>query len=44
MEAILEAVDFASVATWVGATGVVIVGIAMAFKGITLAKRGVNKA
>lgn len=44
MEAILDAVDFASVATWVGATGVVIVGIAMAFKGITLAKRGVNKA
>lgn len=44
MEAILAAVDFASVATWVGTAGVAIIGIAMAFKGISLGKRGVNKA
>lgn len=41
---IFGAVDLASVATFVGATGVVIVGIAMAYKGITLAKRAVSKA
>lgn len=44
MQAIFEAVDLASVATFVGATGVLIIGIAMAFKGITLGKRAVNKA
>lgn len=44
MDAIFAAVDFSSVATFVGAGGVVIVGIAMAGKGITLAKRLVSKA
>lgn len=44
MADIFAAVDFATVATWVGATGVLIVGISMAFKGIDLAKRGVRKA
>jgi len=44
MEAIFAAVDLTSVATFVGAAGVVIVGIALAYKGITLAKRAVNKA
>lgn len=44
MADIFAAVDLAAVATFVGATGVVIVGIAMAFKGITLGKRAVNKA
>lgn len=44
MEAIFAAVDLATVATWVGATGVLIIGIAMAFKGIDLGKRGVKKA
>lgn len=44
MSDIFAAVDLASVATFVSATGVLIVGIALAFKGITLAKRGVNKA
>ncbi|MGR5142071.1 hypothetical protein ACQKPX_10380 [Photobacterium sp. DNB23_23_1] len=44
MTEIFAAVDLASVATFVGTTGVVIIGIAMAFKGITLAKRAVNKA
>lgn len=44
MAAILAAVDLSSVATFVGATGVVIIGIAMGFKGISLAKRAVNKA
>lgn len=44
MTEIFGAVDFGTVATWVGVTGVAIVGIAMAFKGIDLAKRGVRKA
>lgn len=44
MDAIFAAVDLATVATWVGATGVLIIGIAMAFKGIDLGKRGVKKA
>ncbi|SOZ97313.1 phage coat protein [Cupriavidus taiwanensis] len=41
---IFAAVDLSTVSTFVIATGVVIVGIALAFKGISLAKRGVNKA
>jgi len=41
---IFEAVDFATVATWVGTVGVLIIGISMAFKGIDLGKRGVRKA
>lgn len=44
MDAILAAVDFASVATWVGVAGIAIIGIAMAFKGVDLGKRGVKKA
>ncbi|MFG0585382.1 hypothetical protein ACF8C1_19360 [Pseudomonas sp. zjy_9] len=44
MEAIFAAVDFTTVAAWVGATGVAIIGITMAFKGIDLGKRGVKKA
>lgn len=44
MDAIFAAVDLSTVATWVGATGVVIVGIVMAFKGIDLSKRAVKKA
>lgn len=44
MEAIFSAVDFSTVATWVGTAGVAIIGIAMAFKGIALGKRGVSKA
>jgi len=44
MDAILAAVDLAGVATWVIASGVLIIGIAMAFKGIDLGKRGVKKA
>lgn len=44
MDTILAAVNLASVATFVGTAGVVIVGVAMAFKGISLAKRAVAKA
>jgi len=44
MQLIFDAVDLTSVATWVAATGVLIIGIAMAFKGIDLGKRGVKKA
>lgn len=44
MEAIFAAVDFTTVLVFVGATGVAVIGIAMAFKGIDLGKRGVRKA
>ena len=44
MTEIFAAVDFTSVATWVGTAGIAIIGIAMAFKGIDLGKRGVKKA
>lgn len=44
MDAILAAVDLDGVATWVAGAGVLIIGIAMAFKGIDLGKRGVRKA
>lgn len=44
MADILEAVDLSSVVTFVGTSGVVIVGIALAFKAISLAKRAVNRA
>lgn len=44
MDLIFAAADFTDVAAWVGATGVVIIGIAMAFKAIDLGKRGVRKA
>ena len=43
MADILAAVDLTAIATWVGAAGVLIVGVAMAFKGIDLSKRGVRK-
>lgn len=44
MAAIFTAVDLSAVATFVSASGVIIVGIALAYKGITLAKRAVSKA
>jgi hypothetical protein len=44
MASIFAAVDLSTVATWVAATGVLIIGIAMAFKGISLGKRGISKA
>ncbi len=44
MTDIFAAVDMAGVATFVGATGVLIVGVALAYKGISLAKRAVSKA
>jgi len=44
MADIFTAVDLTAVATWVTATGVLIIGITMAFKGIDLGKRGVKKA
>lgn len=44
MEAIFGAVDLSGVTAFVGTAGLAIVGIAMAFKAITIAKRGVNKA
>ena len=44
MADIFAAVDLSTVAAFITATGVAIVGIAMGLKGITLAKRAVNKA
>lgn len=44
MADIFAAVDFSSVVLWVTGAGVAIIGIAMAFKGIDLGKRGVRKA
>lgn len=44
MDAILAAVDLSSVVTWVGGVGTVVIGIALAFKGVDLGKRGVKKA
>ena len=43
MADIFAAVDISTVATWVGTVGVLIIGVAMAFKAITLGKRGVAK-
>lgn len=39
-----SAIDLAGVANKIGAAGLLIVGIAMALKSITIAKRAVNKA
>lgn len=44
MADIFAAVDLSTVSTFVGGAGVTIIGIAMAFKGISLGKRAVNKA
>ncbi|ACQ44541.1 hypothetical protein O1C66_003617 [Vibrio cholerae] len=44
MADIFGAIDFAGVAALVTAAGVSIIGITMAFKGISLGKRAVNKA
>jgi len=44
MAAIFAAVDFSTVATFVGGAGVLVIGIAMAFKGVGLGKRAVKMA
>lgn len=44
MAAIFTSVDLSSVATFVADAGVLIVGIALAYKGIILAKRAVKSA
>lgn len=44
MASIFAAVDLSAVATWVAATGVLVIGIALAFKGIGLGKRGIKAA
>lgn len=43
LDTLFDAVDLSSVTTKVVAMGVLIIGIAVAFKGIGLSKRGVNK-
>lgn len=40
---IFSAVDFSTVVAFVAATGVIIIGIHMAYKGIDLGKRAVRK-
>ena len=44
MTEIFAAVDFSTVAAAVVGIGVVVMGVAMAFKAIDLGKRGVKKA
>jgi hypothetical protein len=44
MADIFAAVDLTTVAVFVGGAGVLIVGIALAFKGIALSKRAVKSA
>lgn len=44
MEAIFTAVDMEGITTFVTATGVLIVGVALGFKGIQLAKRAISRA
>lgn len=44
MADIFAAVDLSGVTTWVVGAGVLIIGIALAFKGIDLGKRGIRKA
>lgn len=44
MADIFAAVDLSTVATFVAATGVAVIGIALAFKGIYLGKRGIRAA
>lgn len=43
MADILAAVDLSGIATWIGAAGLIIVAVALSFKGITLAKRAISK-
>jgi hypothetical protein len=43
-DALFAAVDFSGVATKVGAMGIAVIGICLAYKGIDLVKRGVRKA
>lgn len=44
MADIFAAVDFTTVTAFVAATGVIVIGIAMAFKGVGLGKRAVKLA
>lgn len=44
MDDLFAALDLAGVATKVGVVGVAILGIALIYKGIGLAKRALNKA
>lgn len=44
MQTVLDAVDLDGIATWAGATMVLVVGIALAFKAGVLGKRAVSKA
>lgn len=44
MAEIFAAVDLTTIAAFVGGAGVLIIGVAMAYKAIGLGKRAVNKA
>lgn len=43
MSDIFAAVDLSGISTWVIGAGVLIMGVALAFKAITLGRRGINK-
>jgi hypothetical protein len=43
MADIFAAVDLTGITTFVGAAGLIVVAVALAFKGIALAKRVLNK-
>ena len=44
MADIFAAVDLTGIATFVIAAGVIVIGVALAFKGISLGKRAISKA
>jgi hypothetical protein len=44
MSSIFSAVDLSTVSTFVSTTGVVIVGVYLVYKGISIASRVINKA
>lgn len=44
MEALFASVDLSPAQAWAGTIGLVIVAIALAFKAVSIAKRGISKA
>jgi len=44
MQAVLDAVDLSGIGTWASAAMILVIGIALAFKGGVLGKRAISKA
>lgn len=44
MEALFASVDLSPATAWAGVIGLTIVALALAFKAITISKRGISKA